>query len=109
MQWRTKEGKKRVCAQPVWLQTTFLTDESDDEDDEDVAKMGNLFDDLQQANLQLETQTNMLVQYKDKLKLWKEKGKANNVKGCANGFRFMDGYRKGLTGPVLEYAVKKSP
>ena len=22
-------------------------------------------------------------------------------------FRFMDGYRKGLTGPVLEYAVKK--
>ena len=22
-------------------------------------------------------------------------------------FRFMDGYRKGLTGPVLEFAVKK--
>ena len=22
-------------------------------------------------------------------------------------FRFMDGYRKGLTGPMLEYAVKK--
>ena len=27
----------------------------------------------------------MLVQYKDKVKLWKEKGKENNVKGCANG------------------------
>ena len=27
----------------------------------------------------------MLVQFKDKVKLWKEKGKANNVKGCANG------------------------
>ena len=25
----------------------------------------------------------MLVQFKDKVKLWKEKGKANNVKGCA--------------------------
>ena len=27
----------------------------------------------------------MLVQCKDKVKLWKEKGKANNVRGCANG------------------------
>ena len=39
-----KEGEGDVCAQHVWLQTTFLTDESDDEDDEDVAEMGNLFD-----------------------------------------------------------------
>ena len=36
--------------------------------------MGNLFDDLQLANQQLEIQINMLVQYKDKVKLWKEKG-----------------------------------
>ena len=62
-----------------------LTDESDDEDDEDVAEMGNLFDDLQLANQQLKIQTNMLVQYKDKAKLWKEKGKANDVRGCADG------------------------
>ena len=47
--------------------------------------MGNLFDDLQLANQQLEIQINMLVQYKDKAKLWKEKGKANDVRGCADG------------------------
>ena len=39
-----EEGEDDVCAQHVWLQTTFLTDESDDEDDEDAAEMGNLFD-----------------------------------------------------------------
>ena len=76
-----EEGEDDVCAKHIWLQTTFLTDESDDEDDE----MGNLFDDLQLANQQLKIQTNMLVQYKDKVKLWKENGKANNVRGCANG------------------------
>ena len=80
-----EEGEDDVCAQHIWLQTTFLTDESDDEDDEDVAEMGNLFDDLQLANQQLKIQTNMLVQYKDKVKLWKENGEANNVRGCANG------------------------
>ena len=80
-----EEGEDDVCVQHIWLQTTFLTDESDDEDDEDVAEMGNLFDDLRLANQQLKIQTNMLVQYKDKAKLWKEKGKANNVRGCANG------------------------
>ena len=80
-----EEGEDDVCAQHIWLQTTFLTDESDDEDDEEVAEMGNLFDDLQLANQQLKIQTNMLVQYKDKVKLWKENGKANNVRGCANG------------------------
>ena len=41
-----EEGEDDVCAQHIWLQTTFLTDESDDEDDEEVAEMGNLFDDL---------------------------------------------------------------
>ena len=58
-------GEDDVCAQRIWLQTMFLTDESDDEDDEDVAEMGNLFDDLQLANQQLKIQTNMLVQYRD--------------------------------------------
>ena len=52
--------------------------------------MGDLFDDLQLANQQFEIQTNMLVQYKDKVKLWNEKGKANNVKGCANGCVIVD-------------------
>ena len=31
-----EEGEDDLCVQHVWLQTTFLTDESDDEDDEDV-------------------------------------------------------------------------
>ena len=65
-------------------------------DDEDVAEMGNLFDDLQLANQQLEIQTNMLVQYKDKVKLWKEKGKANNVKGCANGIAICSCFNYGF-------------
>ena len=64
-----EENQDDVRAQHVQLQTTFLTDESDDEDDEDVAEISNLFDDLQPANQQLEIQTNMLVQYKDKVKL----------------------------------------
>ncbi len=28
-----EEGEDDVCAQHIWLQTTFLTDESDVEDD----------------------------------------------------------------------------
>ena len=70
-----EEGEDDVCAQHIWLQTTFLTDESDDEDDEDVAEMGNLFDDLQLANQQLKIQTNMLVQYKKQCTSYVEKVK----------------------------------
>ena len=72
-----EEGEDDVC-----LTANYVPD---DDDDEDVAEMGDLFDDLQLANQQFEIQTNMLVQYKDKVKLWNEKGKANNVKGCPNG------------------------
>ena len=48
------------CAQHILLQTTFLTDGSDDEDDEDVAEMGNLFDDLQLANQQRKAEACLL-------------------------------------------------
>ena len=61
------------CAQQVWLQTTFLTDENDDEDDVE-AEADNLFNDLQLANEQHE-----------KVKLRKEYGDASNLKGYANG------------------------
>ena len=37
-------------------------------------------DSLQLANRQHKIRTNMLVRYKEKVKLWKENGKANNVK-----------------------------
>ena len=72
------------CAQQVWLQTTFLTDENDDEDDVE-AEADNLFDDLQLANEQHEILTNALFEYEEKVKLRKENGDASNVKGYANG------------------------
>ena len=95
-----EEGEDDVCAQHSWLQTTFLTDESDDEDDEDVAEMGNLFDDLQLANQQRKAEAYLLWSQVFYVFFFVRRA----LDHC---FRFMDGYRKGLTGPVLEYAVKK--
>ena len=74
------------CAEHIWLKTSLLTDESDDEDDEEgVAEVDNLFDDLPLANQRNEIQTNILVKYSEKVKLWKSKGTANNQEECANG------------------------
>ena len=43
------------CAEYLWLKTSLLSDESDDEDDEEgVAEVDNLFDDLPLANQQNE-------------------------------------------------------
>lgn len=40
---------------------------------------------LQLANQEHDVQINALVMYKEKVKLWRANGNANNVKGCANG------------------------
>ena len=53
------------CVQQVKLQITFLTDEIDDEDDEE-AEVGNLFDDLQLANEQHRIQIHAIMSTKIK-------------------------------------------